>query len=58
MPKYNLYAIVEREDGSLFRQMIGKVEETITPAQAHEKIHDYLKMLGKHYCVADWYLDI
>ena len=55
---YHLYAVVEREDGSLFRQRIGKVEETITPKQVHEKIQDYLKMLGKHYYVADWYLDI
>lgn len=57
MPKYSLYAVVEREDGSLFRQRIGKVEETITPKQVHEKIQDYLKMLGKHYYVVDWYLD-
>lgn len=54
---YHLYAVVVREDGSLFRQRIGKVEDSITPEEAHKKIQDYLKMLGKKYYVADWYID-
>ena len=49
--KQKMVVIVERKDGSTFEQEI-EVQEGETYKSA---LGRYKKMLGKDYCISDWY---
>lgn len=56
--KYYLYAVIERDDGSLLRQRVRKMDEDNTTTEDIRRIlKNYVKMLGTGYYLIDWYFD-
>lgn len=56
--KWNLIAVFERLDGTIFKQRIAKVDEDISPEEVHKLIKGYKKILGDSYFTIDWYLSL
>ena len=56
--KYNLYAVVERYDGSILKQRVCKVDENISQSDISVKLQNYKKILGSGYLIIDWYIDV
>lgn len=58
-PNYKLYVIVERFDGSLFKQWVC----TLTEEQSKDfkeiqlRIRNYMRELGHGYYCCDWFLE-
>lgn len=56
--KFSIIVIVERPDGSIFRQRIKKVEpeEEKDRSLISKEIRSYKKILGRGYLILDWYI--
>lgn len=55
--KWNLYVVVERIDGTIMKQSVGKVHEGASDKEISSLIRAYKKLLGDSYFIIDWYLD-
>ena len=58
MKSLNLYAVVEREDGSLLRQRVCKVKGDISNEEISKRLQEYKNILGSGYYIVDWYIDV
>ncbi len=58
MRTYNLYAVVERPDGSIMRQRVSKVINNLDQEEIRQKLKNYQIILGKSYLIVDWYIDL
>lgn len=58
MRKYNLYAVVEREDGSLLRQRVCQVDNHLDQDEIRKKLKSYQSIIGRSYYIVDWYIDL
>lgn len=58
MKSFNLYVVMEREDGTLLKQRVCKVQTDLTPEDVKKKISSYKKIVGSGYYVVDWYIDV
>ena len=58
MRTYNLYAVVERPDGSIMRQRVSKVDNHLDEDEIRKKLKNYQIILGKSYLIVDWYIDV
>lgn len=56
---YKLYVVVERFDGSLFRQWVCTLTEEQSRSfnEIQVRVKNYMKMLGHGYYCCDYYLE-
>ena len=56
--KWKLIVVVERADGTLFRQCVRKIteEESIDNALINRLIRNYKSELGEDYFIVDYYV--
>ena len=55
--KWSLYVVVERIDGTIMKQSVGKVYEDASDEEISRLVRAYKKLLGDSYFIIDWYLD-
>ena len=56
---YKLYVVVERFDGTLFRQYVCAIteEQSKDITEIHLRIRNYMKYLGHGYYCCDYFLE-
>ena len=58
MKSLNLWAVFERENGTLLRQRICKVDADISHEEISKLLTNYKKILGSGYYLVDWFIDV
>ncbi len=58
MKSLNLWAVYERENGTLLRQRVCKVNVDISHEEISKLLANYKKILGSGYYLVDWFIDL